>query len=228
MAIMEVLLRQRYYEQECLNRFHYIGAGTPAAVSLSFALADALGFIYTGTAPTSAAGTLFGWLRSLQAIAVEYVEVQIRDLYSETDFYLRPFVAGTHGVVDNEPQSPVLAYGFNSNRITTVVRRGQKRFVGVDDSTVDDGGGITSSWLTTMNGVADEMSAVQTYDDEGNTLTFTPAVLSLEKYTAPSGKPAYRPYASASVQLAHAAVGVNWSAKETVRSQTSRQYGHGR
>lgn len=228
MAILEVTLRQAYFGQEVINRFHYVSSGTPGAVSLSFALLSAMGFIYASTPPTSSSGLLFGFLRSMQSDELDYIEVEAKNLYSVTDFYTRPWVTPTSGVVGNEPQSPVLAYGFNTNRVVSNIRRGQRRFCGVDDSTVGEGGALVGSWLTYLATVAESMSDVLEYDDEGNTITFSPAVLSFEKYTTPGGNPAYRPYPTEAEQLTHAALGILWSPKPQARSQVSRQYGRGR
>lgn len=225
--LYEVVLRQEYYGQEVLNRWHYNGSGTPAAVSLSFALTKALGFIpLAGVFPSN---TLFSALRGLQASTLAYLEVEVTALYDVVDFYTRPFVGATKGLNTNGlPESPLLAYGLQSNRVVSNIRRGNKRLAGVDEGGVGAGGVLEAAYVTLLQDVADEMSEVVTYDDEGNTLTFTPCVLSFEEYTAPSGRPAYQKYGTLSEQLDHAALGVLWSPVTTIRSQVSRQYGRGR
>jgi hypothetical protein len=85
-----------------------------------------------------------------------------------------------------------------------------------------------SGTLGAMELLASVMGDTLTYDDEGNTLTYTPCVVQKEKYTTPSGKDAYRYYATESAQAPHLAVGVAWEVYDTERSQVSRQYGHGR
>lgn len=227
MALLRVTLRQRYANQLCINTFDYQSSGTPAAVSLSFALLSALGFVYTGSPPNAASGNLFGQIRANQNDGVQYLEAEARALYSVTDFYTRPFVGTVTGIITNEGQSPALAYGFNTNRVRTDIRRGQKRFVGVDDTTVGEAGVIVTSWLTSMNALAAEMSQVQTYDDEGNTITFSPVILGTEKYVTPEGNDAYRLYPTESAQLSHLATGILWTPKDTVRTQGSRQYNRG-
>jgi hypothetical protein len=47
MPLYEVVLEQRYYNQQVVNRWNYVGSGTPASVTGSFALLSALGFIST-------------------------------------------------------------------------------------------------------------------------------------------------------------------------------------
>lgn len=228
MAILEAIVNQSYSGQLAINRFHYVASGTPASVSLSFALLSAMGFIPDPTgATTFAADTLADAMENCQSTAVRYVSAYARDLYSVTDFYEIPYPQTIEGDRTGEASSPVLAVGFYSNRVRTDIRRGMKRFVGVSESDVGSGGYWQPSFNASLEYMAEQLSATLTYDDEGNTITFVPAILGLEEYTTPSGKRAYRPYATATAQLAHVAQGVTWSAYPAVRSQVSRQYGRG-
>ena len=68
------------------------------------------------------------------------------------------------------------------------------------------------------------------YDDEGNTLTFTPIVCKKQKYAVPDSDPvryAYRYFPTEAEQMDEIAEGVTWQAYTQTRSQTSRQYGRG-
>lgn len=71
------------------------------------------------------------------------------------------------------------------------------------------------------------MSATLTYDDSGNTLTFTPCIAQKEEYTTPRGKKAYKYYPTEVAQAAHLASGIAWSYYPQTRTQGSRQYGRG-
>jgi len=46
-------------------------------------------------------------------------------------------------------------------------------------------------------------------------------------YTEPPAKKAYRYYETEEEQLEHIMENVTWTAYDRIRSQTSRQYGHG-
>lgn len=225
MALFEIILRATYFGQQVINRWTYQSAGTPAAVSLSYGLTSAFGAIE----PVGGwdATTVFGKLKDIVCNGVHFDEIQVENLYSATDFYLAPFVAGTTGNATGECMTPVAAYGFTTNRVRTDIRRATKRFAGVTEGAVNAGGIIDSGQLGALNTLAEYMSAALSYDDEGSTLTYTPVVLSKQKYTAPSGKSAYRYWPTESEQVARAAVGVTWSPYDTVRSQVSRQYGRG-
>jgi len=224
-VLYEILLRQSYKGQTVINRRHYNSAGTPDAVSGSFALAFAFGCIDTAGVYPSVAP--FQALRVVQHSDLSHLEVQVTALYDPVDFYTRPFVPLLPGLATGEAASPVLAYGLQTNRVSRAIRRGNMRVSGVSELAMESGGVIGSGMMTSLGTLADFLSDALTYDDEGNTLTFTPAVLSFEEYTTPAGNTAYRQYPTLAEQLTHAAVGVAWSAKEQVRTQGSRQYGRG-
>lgn len=228
MAIMELVTRYRYQDQQMINRFNFISNGTPAAVSLSFALTFAFGAIPAGEPPAYPLTGLFEFIRDVQVSGVTYDEVQARDMYSTLDFYTLPFPAG---VVGNNPESgeaPFEALGFASNRVRSDINRGYKRFGGIPTSFVGAGGVLVAGGISVGNLLAGKLGDVLEYDDEGNTITFTPCVLSLEKYSPAPGRTAYRPYATAAEQLEHTAVGVIYGPYSRIRSQVSRQVGHGR
>ena len=228
MAFIEAIINQQFSGQLAINRFTYVSSGTPASVSLSFALLSALGFIPDPpTATTFPTDTLADAMENIQSTGVRYLSAYARDLYSDTDFYEVPYPQTIEGDRTGEAASPVLAVGFFSNRVRLDVRRGMKRFVGVSESDVGSGGYWGSSFNASLEYMAEKLSETLTYDDEGNTLTFVPAILGVEEYTTPSGKRAYRKYANPTLQAAHTATGINWSAYPQVRTQVSRQYGRG-
>lgn len=223
MAIYEVVLRQNYYGQETVNRWNYVSTGTPAAVTGSFALISAMGAI------SLAAGSMIGLIRAIQNAQVNFIDIEARNIFSATDFYTRPFAVDTNGQeTGGQPLSPTSAFGFRTNRVRTDVRRGTKRFVGMTDTQEESGGAIVAAIQTQMQGIANIMSDVLSYDDEGNTISFAPAICGKEEYTTPSGRKAYRYYGSEAAQLAKTATGILWEVYTTVRTQTSRQYGRGR
>lgn len=233
MALYEVVLQQRYFGQEIINRWNYVSTGTPAAVSGSFALASALGAIYDAVAvpPGYPSDTLMTLLAEMQANDVVFDFLSVRNIYSNTDFYETPFLNPLVGSQLSEALSPTEAFGYRTNRVRSDIRRGTKRFVGVTVNTVADGGVIASNAFVGLQLIADAMTAVLEYNDEGNTLSFTPAVFGREKYLPNPerpDKPAYRYYPTENEQEDHIAAGILWSYYPQTRSQTSRQYGRGR
>jgi hypothetical protein len=229
MAILELVVTQEYYGQLVVNRYHYIGSGTPAAVSMSFGLIAATKYLAAsiagGVFPTPSVARQ---IQDIQVNTLHYISAYARDLYSVSDFYETPYPSGVNGTQTGAPASPTLAYAVTSNRVRTDVRRGQKRFAGVKEEFMDAGGVLSADALINLGYIANEMSATLTYDDEGNTLTYTPCILGFDEYETPSGKTAYRKFATASEQLEHAAIGIDWQPVGTVRTQVSRQYGRGR
>ena len=227
MPLMEVVLNQRAFGNDVVDRFNYMASGTPAAVSLSFALASAIGATPTGTALPD--DTLFRAIQLMQSGGVDFIQTIIRAVYLDDDFYGNPFYAATFGGGGDGSlmESPTVAFGFRSNRVKQSIRRGFKRFVGVGEYDTASGGIIQPATITKMNVVKDALGETLTYDDEGNTITFVPCIVQKEKYTTPSGKEAYRYYSSEALQAAHLAIGITWEIYQESRTQVSRQYRRG-
>lgn len=223
MPIYEVVLNGSYFNQATVNRWNYVSGGIPAAVQGSFGLAFAMGL-----APVGNVDTIFGNIKQIVSNQLIFTSFSIKNLYNPEDFYSAPFGTPQAGVATGQAMSPINAYGYRTNQVNTEIDRGTKRFAGTTETDVDAGGVVTSGFRTSlMNPLAVKMSAVLTYDDEGNTVSYSPAILSKEAYTTPSGRTAYRKYATEAEQLDHAAIGITWESYATVRSQISRQYGRG-
>jgi hypothetical protein len=235
MALLEATLTQRYFDQTVVNRFNYKGTGTPAAVTFSFGLVSALGAIYEG-APTNAYPTtgLLAAMRALQAEEVQFVSLVVRAIYSVTDFYEQPFVVPMNGEVSTASGgalSPVVAWGFRTNRTRTDIRPGQKRFVGVAATAMTDGGVVSQPWVDgQMSDLATAMGATLTYDDEGNTLTYAPVIVSKRppgSYADDPDQKGYAYYPTEAEQDQHIMDSIIWSPKPQLRTQVTRQYGRG-
>lgn len=224
MALYQVTLRGTFYTNQVLNVWSYLSGGTLGAAPSAFDLLKAMGFIPSGDPPVYPSDTLFAALRSLVSDSVHYAEVEARNLYSTTDFYLaafNPVVSGTTSGID---QSPLVAYGLQSNRTRTDIRRGFKRFAGVVEEATTNGGLLTGDFPGALADVATKMGEVLSGDFDA---TYSPSVFSFEKYETPKGNDAYRPYPTEADQLEHVASPVTWSGYPQVRSQTSRQYNRG-
>jgi len=230
--VMEVVLQQTYAQQQCINRWNYVASGTPAAVTFSFALTSALGAIaVAGVYPATG---MMKKIAAVQDAAVSFDILTVRNVFSTVDFYSLPFIEPLLGSLVGVGAGPFIATGFRSNRIRSDVRRATKRFVGITEEVMEQDGALNNAFLVgQVATLAAQMSAVLTYDDEGNTLTFTPAVCGKERYNPDTGLAdasgrAYRYFATEAAQLAKTAQGIVWDAYPQVRSQASRQIGHGR
>ena len=229
MAIMELKLRQIYAGQECLNVFNFVSNGTPAAVTLSLALVNAFGAI--PSAGVYPATSFLQTLRALQSANVSYDFIEAKDVYSVTDFYGTAFNPNLAGAVSGESLSPAAAFGFRSNRTRSDIRRGSKRFVGVAEADNGTLGVIAGATVTRCQAMATALSTPITYVDEGQTITFSPIVVSKEEYDVPGSSPvrkAYKYYETETEQLQHIMTGAVWDYQTSVRTQGSRQYGRGR
>ena len=227
MAVMSLKLDRRYNGQQCISEYHYVASGVPSTVSLSFALAFAFGAIETaGTYP---AGSPFATLRAWQSADVVYREVVAKDLYSVTDFYTNPFPTGLAGLGGGggASESPFIAAGFRTNRIRSDIRRGFKRYEGITDANVLAFGALNPAFITALESHAEAISDTLTYDDEGNTLTFVPAVISLKINLTDPDQGKYIKWPTEAEQLAHLASGVVYQAPEFATTQNSRKQGRG-
>lgn len=227
MPLYEVVLEQRYNNQQCINRWNYLGSGVGSAVTGSFALLTAMGFLAAATDFVD--DTVAGRLQGVQSTAVTFVQCTARAVFIDEDFYGNGFLSGTTGLntTGGDAMQSYEAFGFRSNRVKQSIGRGYKRFVGVTEAMLGAYGEFTSGVQGGMELVADAMSDTLTYDDEGNTLTFTPCIAQKEKYTTDSGREAYKYYDTEALQAPHLAVGINWEIYSFSRTQNSRKVGRG-
>jgi len=218
-GIYQVTLRSSYFDRLPINVFHYLinSVGyTPSAL----ALLTAMGFIPTGSPLDFPSGTLAAAIQALASNSLQFLEVECRELYSETDFYIAAYASEILGTQEGQPASPALALGFKSNRTTLAVKRGFKRFSGTTEDMTNDGGVINTSFNSQLVTLATKLGE-QLSDGIG---LYQPAVLSYTDYTNPEGKTYKVPYPTADEQAEHAAVGISYVAYDTIRTQTSRQY----
>jgi hypothetical protein len=235
MPLHELILRQEFAGQECINRFNYVSSGTPAAATLSFGLAKAAGFVLSAPDIEFEQNSLARAIQNLQTSDVTFVDILVKDIYDVVDFYTTSFPPLVVGTIQGglESMSPAIAYGFRSNRTRLDIKRGFKRFVGVGEGKVGPLGVIDNAVLTgPIDNLRIDLGTTLTYDDEGNTLTYRPVIVKKFKYTTSAGTTAYR-YATdqeggETAQLAQVADANVWQAYTTVRTQVSRQYGRGR
>lgn len=226
MAIVyEVTLLTRYFGQACVNRWNYLGSGTPISTIPSFALLSAMGFIdASGAMPT---GTVGGLIQAQSPDELVFIQALARTVTDEnpTNFFDYAYPAGTIGANSaGLAMSPIDAYGFRTNRVRTDIARGTKRFVGVTEGAVTSGGNIEPTVLTGLNTLAVAMTASLSYTTGGESLAFAPVICKKLEYTTPSGKRGYKYYSTQALQQAQLAQGIVWQPYDTVRSQVSRQY----
>lgn len=227
MPVMSIKIDRRYDGSQCISEYHYVASGVPAAVSLSFALASAFGVI--DVAGTYNAAKAFGTLRAMQNDQVTYRECIVKDLYSVTDFYTTPFLAGTAGQAGGGAGSmaPFIAVTMRTNRIRADIRRGFKRYEGLDESASDSFGVLSAQYMALAHAHALAISQTLTYVDEGNSLTFVPCVISLKPNTTDPDQGPYIKWPTEAEQLAHLASGVVYSESNVSTTQNSRKRGRG-
>lgn len=223
--LFELLLRQEYAGRNVLNRWYYNGTGTPASVDLSFALVSAFGGVPDGITGEFPTGSIMADLASLQTSTLKYKELVAEAMYDVADFYSVPYPSSQAGTRAGTPMSPFAAFAVQSNRVRTDIRRGNKRFAGLSESDVQDEGELVPTFAGFVQDLADKMGDNLTYDDEGNTLTFQPVVLSFQKHDPDVDHEDfwYSKYSTNALQLDHAALGIQWTAKQYMTTQNTRK-----
>lgn len=228
MAIFQMIVQQKYFNQLTVNRWNYVSSTIPSAVNGSTGLAIALGFDQVDGSGLFADGTFAREWQDLISSSAEFVQIDIRDMYSFTDFFITPFPAGVIGQKSaSNGLSPATAYGCKSTRVNLNVRQGTKRFVGVTEDGISSGGVLVQSRIDQVQDLCDKMGEIVVYDPTGEAVGYTPAILKRKSYTTPSGGTAYEKYPTEAEQLENSAQGISWVPYTETRTQVSRQYGRG-
>lgn len=227
MPVFSVKVDRRYDGQQCLSEYHYVGTGTPAAVTMSFALAKAFGLIESAGVYDPA--SIFGSLLAFQNPGVSYIEFIVKNLYSATDFYTSPFVTGLVGLGggSGDRMSAFYAAEIRSNRVRSDIRRGFKRYEGLIEGNVTAYGDLEVGFRNAVASHAAALSTTLHYTDEGNSLTFVPCVLQLKKNTTDPSKGPYIKWPTEAEQLDHVAQGVVYATNAQATTQNSRKRGRG-
>lgn len=224
MALLEMKVLGDYYGKAWVTTFHYTTTTTPAVVTQSFALAAAAGFVQ-GFTPV--ANDMYADWKAAVINVCYFREIQVRNVYSVSDFYTQPLSVNNAGGQTGQAAASSQAYAVQSSRVRQDIRRGNRRLQGVNTDSLNNDGELGPGQLTLMEALAASMTATLTYDDEGNSLSFTPVIVSKERYTTPAGNYAYRYYQDVSDQLAHTASGILWKPAERTTTQVSRKPGRG-
>lgn len=221
--LFEITLQTLVQEESCINRWTYVTAETAAVGNYSLALFDAFGTaISSGNFPDD---TVMRALQLLMSNQVDFVDITVRDVFSNTDFVQSDFVGAT-GAVVADVLPAFNAFALNTNRVVYNIARGQKRITGVAEN--DQAAGFcTAPAYTRLTALAGAMSTELSGVVGGTTVLFQPCVVSKLKYrTNPDETErdpvyAYKYYPEAT-QFDHIASPVEWFGKQKISHQASR------
>jgi len=230
--LYEVVLTTKYASSLMINRWNYLSTTIPALTSGSFALLDAMGWTVTPPTTEFPADSFAALIRGLLSTSLRFVSVSAKAIYDLTDFYEIPWTQTITGGSAGEGTAPFVAYGYRTSRVRADISRATKRFAGVVEANIGDGGIFTGGTVTNMGLVADKMGESLVYADSDPDITYQPCVVGKQRYNPSTGLPdpegtAYRYYPDEEDQLAKLALGITWQPYIEARSQTSRQYGRG-
>jgi len=238
--MFEVVLTGSYFNQLVVNTFSYYNpVFSPGADPTAQALLDAMGWtrfddpLNPDEYPTDSIADTF-W-RSVNA-GYKFEGVFARDIYSDTniaEYIFPPDAAGSSGVLAGEQMAPFLAAGFRTNRVNMNIKRGQKRLAGTTEPMWLDGGAAGPTAVGTYGALATAMSQVLPNGAFVAPNEFSPCVFKKERYEVEedgvlTGRFAYAYFINPETQELNTAWPVTWTFVNTLRSQTSRQYGRGR
>lgn len=138
------------------------------------------------------------------------------NLFNPADFF-DSGISSAPGLVGGDCMPPFVAFGFTSSRTTRLIRRGQKRIMGVPEPDVVSGE-LTAPALARAN----IMAAALGFGLSGGSpvQAWTPVVVKRIKYLGPGGEVRYRLPANA---LEAQYMLVSWEENVRVTSQTSRK-----
>jgi len=226
----DVVLTYLVGGQKNVNRFTYLAETPFVNEKGSESIMRALGFDPFLSPGTFVAGALLSTIQLTQSFTVAYDELVVQAVYDDLDFTtasLVPIVGG----LGQSVQSVFSALGFRTSRVRRDIRRGMKRFGGMPVSASAGDGVLDGAYVTgQVLPLQTALGATLICDDGGGSVNVVPVVLGREKYLVPNSNPsryAYRYYQTENEQLQHYFVAGDWEYYNTLRSQTSRQFGHG-
>jgi hypothetical protein len=229
-VVYEATLVQDYLDQQVINTMAYI-AQQDGISNTSAALANALGFTNpTGSIATNTANWtgIADALLAFQNDSLTYSQLTIIAHYDPLDFFDSPFPAGLTGgrVGPSEDASPpFVAASLRGSRVRRDVRRSFRRIAGMY-TTGYEKGVLQAAELGALGNIATEMSAVISGENpSGQVVSFTPMTISLAPVPGQPGR--YEYPATEQELIDRSAVGITFSAEDTVTTQNSRKRGRG-
>lgn len=226
MEFYEITLEQSYFSQQVVNRWNYTSDAPPSGAIGALIALVGMGFMPYEEIDAFGATTVAGILQSLQSQEAFFVQAICKNLFNPLDYYTYAFPPDTHGLSGGgDGMSPTAAFAYTTDRTRSDMRRGQKRFVGIEEGNVAAGGVLTST--ETFQTLGDAMADLNIVPVGLGTMTFTPHVFGRVEYETPSGKVGYKYYPDATEQAEHIMRINQWTLKPQVRTQASRQYGRG-
>lgn len=180
--VFQLVLRQSLFTNEILNVFYYqqLNANNDPDNNSSVSL---LGAFVEDVLPEIA---------PIQITNLNYVGIDVINLFNPDDLFSDDSISpstGSYVVTSVLPQ--FMAWEFRTARLTRSIRRGYKRFAGLDEAMVADGG-AASGILADLASAATAISANIAYSSAPLAPTFRPVVVKRIKETDAEGNVTYR------------------------------------
>lgn len=180
--IFQVVMQQSYLGQTCLNAFYYrqTSENTDPDIESAEALAPAFDLNITPA------------IADLQVDAVQFETLETINLFNPADLNSRNITTVTEGAITAIDALPsYVASEFRTSRVTRAIRRGFKRFTGLDESMMTVGV-LAPAYLAAAGALSVALSMNIQRLNEPLTPIFQPVIVKRIKYTTSSGSEAYR------------------------------------
>lgn len=140
-GVYELILRSTYYDEEIINRFHYVDVDARTGISEQIALA----FDLQNT----------NQLVTLVNDEYTFDTIEVTELGSNNEIFVRNILNGV-GSLAGLPVAPHITWTAKLSRTTRDTRNGSKRWSGLTESAMVDTG-LTNNTLTAFQAVMDNL-----------------------------------------------------------------------
>lgn len=180
--LYQLTFKQRAFNIQLVNVFTYIQTNENTDPDMSSA--EALNFAFQEDVVPFIAG--------VQTSDVDYIGIEVINCFDEAELFSTTTVVPDDGSVTPTDVLPLfMAWEFRTTRVRRDIRRGYKRFSGLDESMIF-GGGPVAPYITGLLNLGVAMTANIQYVTEPLTPTFRPVIVGRVKYTTEEGNEAYR------------------------------------
>lgn len=180
--VFQLTLRQRYFDTQVLNVFYYqqLNANNDPVNNSSVIL---LGAFAEDVLPA---------ISNIQVTELAYEGIDVINLFNVEDLYSDDSVEPTAGAyVVTSVMSPFNALEFRSSRVSRAIRRGYKRFAGMDESMIEDGF-LASAFVPAITAVSNAITVSIAFSGAPLGATFNPVIVKRIREVDAEGNVTYR------------------------------------
>lgn len=231
--VFRISIVGKYLSQLTVNTFDYVaGTDVPAQAGI-LSLVQRLGFTDPNNVtvstfdPNALGGAWQGWTSDI----FKFLSIYAYTPYDLAGLYDAPFPDTTVGLKATSPGGATpsfLALQYRSTRNKRGIRRGFKRFAGVDETELTGNSFDPGVADVERNFLGNKLGHVYTVDVDGSSVLFSPAVL--KTYLPDNGgrtKSGYSLNIDEATEISDSMTGMQYEADPSPTTQSSRKPGRG-